>query len=356
MPSTSAALTLARSLTSLRTAAASPFLTASTSGGTAGAALKLTGQQQHGRTSDHTVRRRPDDATFSTMPSYSEAGCSSSGTMPSLSPNLSRSTPTRSSIVKCTFASGVGWAYLMCRPPFSLPGASRDDNRQVQVIVHIRVAHAAAEHDDRVIEQRAVAVGRGLQLLEVIGEQRHVIGVDLRQLLQLLRIVAVMRRRVVRLGHADLRIGARADFARHLERDDARHVGLQREHLQVEHQLDVLFPRRRGTPTGRVDDPAAATRRLCCSAFWMRRSTSRTRIEILVHLRAVAGAEPALQAGHFVASPQSSMLPFLRSSARRSLGRAAVAEQTLEHHARVGFGRQRRRRRRPRRLFMYAHA
>ena len=47
---------------------------------------------------------------------------------------------------------------------------------------------------------------------------------------------------MVRLRHADLRIGAGAAFARQLKGDDAGHVGAQREHLQVEHQLDVIFP------------------------------------------------------------------------------------------------------------------
>ena len=51
-----------------------------------------------------------------------------------------------------------------------------------------------------------------------------------------------MRRRVMRLGHADLRIRARAHLSRELERDHARDVGLQREHLQVKHQLRVVFP------------------------------------------------------------------------------------------------------------------
>ena len=64
--------------------------------------------------------------------------------------------------------------------------------------------------------------------------------VDLRHLRDLLGIAAVVRQRVVRIGDADLRIGAIAGLARELERDDARDVALQREHLQVEHQLRVI--------------------------------------------------------------------------------------------------------------------
>ena len=69
--------------------------------------------------------------------------------------------------------------------------------------MQVAVAHAAAVEDQRVIEQRAVAVRRGLQLLEEVGEQLRVIGVDPGLLRDQLRVVAVMRHGVVLLGHAD---------------------------------------------------------------------------------------------------------------------------------------------------------
>ena len=86
-----------------------------------------------------------------------------------------------------------------------------------------------------------------------------------------------MRDRMMRLGHADVRIGPRARLARHLERDDARHVGLQRQHLQIEHQPDVVFPHRRDA--GRPIE-IGQRRASLCSARWMRRSTSRTESSI----------------------------------------------------------------------------
>ena len=50
----------------------------------------------------------------------------------------------------------------------------------------------------------------------------------------------MVRERVVRIGHADLGVGAVARLARELERDDAGDVALQRQHLQVEHQPGVV--------------------------------------------------------------------------------------------------------------------
>ena len=64
--------------------------------------------------------------------------------------------------------------------------------------------------------------------------------IDLRHARDLFRIVAVMRERVVRIGNADLRVSAIARFARELERDDARDIALQRQHLQIEHQPRVI--------------------------------------------------------------------------------------------------------------------
>ena len=42
------------------------------------------------------------------------------------------------------------------------------------VRVRVAVADAAAVEDHRVVEQRAIAVGRRLQLSEVVGEQLRV--------------------------------------------------------------------------------------------------------------------------------------------------------------------------------------
>ncbi len=64
--------------------------------------------------------------------------------------------------------------------------------------------------------------------------------VDLRHARDFLRIIAVMRKRVVRIGNSDLGISAIAGFARELERDDACDIALQRQHLQVEHQPRVV--------------------------------------------------------------------------------------------------------------------
>ena len=65
-------------------------------------------------------------------------------------------------------------------------------------------------------------------------------GVDLRRLLDLLRIALVMRAGVVGIAESQLRIGAAAHLVAHLERDDARHVGLPGENHEIGHQLEVF--------------------------------------------------------------------------------------------------------------------
>ena len=123
--------------------------------------------------------------------------------------------------------------------------AARDQNGKVLMVVHAGVAHPASVQVDRVIEQRAVAVGRGFQLLEKLREQRHVERVDLGNLRELFRIVAVMTGGMVRVRDADFRIRAVAELARQLERDDPCDVRLERQDLQVEHELRVIGERRR---------------------------------------------------------------------------------------------------------------
>ena len=64
------------------------------------------------------------------------------------------------------------------------------------MVVDITVAHARPVQHQRMIEQRAVAVGRRFQPLQHVGHQADVIGIDLRQLLQPLGAILVMRGRM----------------------------------------------------------------------------------------------------------------------------------------------------------------
>src|SRR6266508_1797592 len=90
-----------------------------------------------------------------------------------------------------------------------LPGAAaRHDQWQCRVRMDIAVAQAAAVEDEGMIEQRAVAVGNGAQLVEEFSKQLRVVSVDLRDLLQPLGVVLVMRGRVMGIRYTD--VGVRA--------------------------------------------------------------------------------------------------------------------------------------------------
>ena len=94
----------------------------------------------------------------------------------------------------------------MWLPSLKPPPRPDHQHRQVLVRVAVAVAQAAAVDDHRVVEQRAVAVGRVLHLLDEPGEQLHVHRVDLGHLLDPLLVVAVVRERMVRIGDVDLGI------------------------------------------------------------------------------------------------------------------------------------------------------
>ena len=105
----------------------------------------------------------------------------------------------------------------------------------------VAVGDARAIQDRHVVQQRTVAVGRRAELRQVLREELRMIAVDLRHVRDQLGHVAVMRQRMVRLGHANLRVRAGALLLADHERDDARQVGLKRQELQVEHQRQVIF-------------------------------------------------------------------------------------------------------------------
>ena len=226
--------------------------------------------------------------------------------------------------------------------------AARDHDRQVRVIVDVGVAHAAAQQVQRVIQQRAVAVGRRRQLLDQVGEQRHVVGVDLRQLDELLRVVDVMRHGMVRLGDADVGIGAGAGLARQLEGDDARGVGLERQHLEVEHQPDVILPDRghAGRPRQIGQARRVGLLRPLDPAFHLAH-----RVQVLPDPVLIAGSQLAAQPRQVGGHPVQDAAALLQFRAP-ALGAAAVAEQPLEDDAGIRLGRQRRRGRRPRQVVL----
>ena len=81
--------------------------------------------------------------------------------------------------------------------------AAHGHHRQRIGGVHVRVRHAAAVEDQRVVEDRSVAIRHGLQVLQQARDHLQTEDVDLGVLRHLLRLVAVMRGHVPRLGDAN---------------------------------------------------------------------------------------------------------------------------------------------------------
>ena len=225
-------------------------------------------------------------------------------------------------------------------PPRELPRrAAEEHDRQVVGRVGVAVAHARAVHQDHVVEQRAVAVGRRPQLLDEAGEEADVIAVDLGQLAQRLAHPAVVRQRVVGVGHLDLRIGAAAQLVPAHERRDPGAVGLVGQELQVVHQPGVLGEVGRGAHRprhqrhlplalglGHLDAPLDVAHR----------------VEIGAELQPVAGPEAAAQADHVGADRvENAALLAAARLAGGGVGGLVVAEEPLEHRPRVVLHRQR---------------
>ena len=122
--------------------------------------------------------------------------------------------------------------------------ATHDHYGHLVVVVHVTVAHAAAKEHRGAIEQRRITVVNRFELLEEVIQHLDVVRVDLRVRRELVRMVVVVRDGMMRIGDADLRIGTAGVLARHHEGADARDVGLERQRLKVEQQLDILLERR----------------------------------------------------------------------------------------------------------------
>ena len=78
---------------------------------------------------------------------------------------------------------------------FSLESVLRpsdEDDRHTVVIVRITVTHTATVEHHGAIEQRAVPIRNRLQLVEVVGNGIDVIGIQLREVLHFLGVVAVV--------------------------------------------------------------------------------------------------------------------------------------------------------------------
>ena len=104
-----------------------------------------------------------------------------------------------------------------------VPAAAAGHERgHVVVPVPHAVAHAAAEDDDGMVEQRAVAVRGGAQFVEEVREHLDVIAVNFGHLADPLLVPGVVRQLVMRVGDADFAIRAVTLFGPQHQGGDAR--------------------------------------------------------------------------------------------------------------------------------------
>src|SRR5438094_387137 len=170
--------------------------------------------------------------------------------------------------------------------------AANGEDRQRIAGVLVRVAHAAAIEDERVVEERTVAVRRVLQRVEELREELDVVRIDLHDFRDVRRVVAVVRDGVVLLADANLRIRPLAQLAIAHEREDARQIAAIRERQQVVHQRQMLVERVRhaGRQGDRRDGGAVARFGPLDATLDLAHI-----LEIVAKPRAIAGAERSLK-------------------------------------------------------------
>ena len=171
------------------------------------------------------------------------------------------------------------------------------------------------------------------------------IAVDLREVRDVVLVVAVVRRRVEALVDSALRIDPARRVPPHLEREHARHVRLEGERLQVEHQLHMLVERIR-YPRRRLRQVAALARLVARHHPLDAPLDLPDVLEIPVHALPVGGIEPPLEArdltGEEVEDAGARALP-----RRARFRRPAGPEQLVERDPGIPDHRERLRRRGP---------
>ena len=203
------------------------------------------------------------------------------------------------------------------------------------MVVQIRVPHAGTIKVQRVVQQCAVAFGCLAETFEEVREQRNVEPIDLRDLGNFLRIVAVVRQRVVRLGNADFRVGTVAGFTSKLKRDDSSDITLQRENLQVEHQLRV-FGIRSGDTNGTIE---IRQRLVLCVRFRLLDSPFNFPHagEVVINFRSATRAEFAFKLRQIFGDGIKQARTFLQGGPAIFRG-STFTEQRFKDDSRMSFG------------------
>ena len=135
-----------------------------------------------------------------------------------------------------------GAVFVLDVPP-CLHGAAalaRDQDREVVVVVAIRIGDTATVDEHRVVEEGAVRLLNGFHPIQDIGELLDMERIDLLKLVELFRVLAVVADLVVAVGDPDVAVRPVAALVRQHEGADPRQVGLERQRHNVAHQSDVL--------------------------------------------------------------------------------------------------------------------
>ena len=151
--------------------------------------------------------------------------------------NVEQIQNTQQQIARRNLLTGIG----QMTASLQLSVCSADQSmRHVIVQMLVRVSHVTAVENERMIQQRAVAIVGLLQLVDEMGGHLHVVLIELGEVGDSRRIFAMVRAAMeAQSGHFAFRVGPVGQVAPEQQRADACDVGAERKGEQVELQLDV---------------------------------------------------------------------------------------------------------------------
>ena len=201
----------------------------------------------------------------------------------------------------------------------------------------ITVAHTRAVENDAVIQQGAITILGTVHFLDEPREQRHLMRIDFRVLLNVVRIELVMRHAVMRLWDANIRVRASAQLSRHLRAAYSCHISLVGQDKQVEQQVHVVIVCLWHT-TGLRHRWQRSVLVVCLRPLDPTFDLPH-RIKIVFHRGSIPQAQSAFQTTDTLCDRIEDAAIGLHLRQPR-LDTTSIAEQPLEHHPRIAFVRQ----------------
>src|SRR5262249_42026240 len=134
----------------------------------------------------------------------------------------------------------IGQLDVLSADQFAAASPDEDGRKRISVVL-VAVRHIRSVQEDRVVEQRSLAVANGGELAQKLAKSIHVPCLNFHQLFDSSEIVGMVRDRVKRIGDADMVVGSVGSFRHHHVRNYASQICAISQRDQLEEKLHLFI-------------------------------------------------------------------------------------------------------------------